>query len=116
MTKKILIVADAPGPAEFIALALPFLKHQKDFDFSVVTVNNSSSQVLKEYNPRLCSDEAEAKILYQEFKPDILVVAMSSLANGPFVNVAFTKLAHEDNKKIICFQDFWANHRFHHSW
>jgi len=112
MSKKTLIVVDAPGPAEFIAPALPFLKNQKDFDFSIVTVNNSSSQVLKEYNSRLCSNEAEAEILYQEIKPDILVVAMSSLANGPFVNSAFTKLTHQDDKKIICFQDFWANHRW----
>ncbi len=109
--KKILIAVDAPGPAEFIAPVLPLLKNS-ELDLKIVTVKDSPTKILEKYNPLRCDTEADAEKIYQEFNPDVLLVATSSLQFGPFVNKKFTELAHHDKKQIICFQDFWGNHRW----
>jgi hypothetical protein len=112
--KKIMIVVDAPGPAEFIESVIPLL--QKKSELLVVTVNTAAEaayKVLKKYKPLRCDREKDAEAIFNNFNPDILAVATSSLVLGPYSNGRFTELAHKSNKKIICFQDFWANHRWH---
>ena len=111
--KKIMVVVDAPGPAEFIETVIPLLA--KKSELLIVTINtkaNAAYNVLKKYNPLRCDREEDAEKFYKDFDPDILAVAMSSLVLGPYVNNRFTELAHASGKKIICFQDFWANHRW----
>lgn len=116
MTKKILIVVDAPGPAEFILPVIPLLNARSDmghgYELKIVTVKDSPTRILKKYKPIQCDTEAEAEKIYEKFQPDFLIIAMSSLVLGPYINLQFTKLAHEDKKPIISFQDFWANHRW----
>lgn len=114
---KILIVVDAPGPAEFIFPVMPLL--QKNNGILLVTVDQptqAAHKILQKYNPTSCSSEEEAEPIYQKFNPDILLVGMSSLVLGPYVNKKFAELAHADGKKIISFQDFWANHRWPMNW
>lgn len=106
---KILIVVDAPGPAEFILPVIPLLK--KKHEVSLITVLESPTKILASHNPRRINSETEAARAYAEINPDILLVAMSSLVLGPYVNQKITELAHADKKRIICFQDYWANHR-----
>ncbi|GEM_PF-1508389 len=108
--KKLLIVVDAPGPAEFIAPVIPLLA--KKYKIRVVTVKDSPTKILAKYKPVRCDSESEAEPIYKKFKPDALLAAISSLTLGPYVNNEFTKLARADGKKIICFQDYWANHRW----
>ncbi|TSC89541.1 MAG: hypothetical protein G01um10143_31 [Parcubacteria group bacterium Gr01-1014_3] len=105
---KILIVVDAPGPAEFI---LPVIPRLTTYNLKLITVGNSPTKILAAYKPLRIDSEAEATKIYTEINPDILLVAMSSLVLGPYVNQKITELAHADKKKIICFQDYWANHR-----
>lgn len=107
--KKILIVVDAPGPAEFIAPVIPKLK---SYSLKLVTVGESPTKVLAKYKPIRCDSESKAELIFKKFNPDVLLVAMSSLVTGPYVNPKFTELAHRDRKKIICFQDLWGNHRW----
>src|SRR3990167_9220657 len=112
--KKIMVVVDAPGPAEFIETVIPLLA--KKSELLILTINtkaNAAYNVLKKYNPLRCDREEDAEKIYNDFNPDILAVAMSSLVLGPYVNNRFTELAHAGGKKIICFQVFWANHRWH---
>ena len=103
--KKILIVVDAPGPAEFILPVIPLLK--KKHEVSLITVLASPTEILSAHNPRRIDSESEAANLpavagvYAEINPDILLVAMSSLVLGPYVNQKITELAHADKKKII---------------
>ena len=108
--QKLLIVVDAPGPAEFILPVLPLIK--KIADIRIVTVLGSPTAILAKYKPIRCDTPEEAEKIYRETPSDALLVAMSSLVTGPFVSGKFTMLAHADKKKVICFQDFWANHRF----
>lgn len=108
--KKILLVVDAPGPAEFILPVVPLLK--KKCEVSVVTVKDSPTRILGKYKPIRCDKEEDVENIYKKINPDILLVAISSLVLGPYVNNKFTELAHRDSKRIICFQDFWANHRW----
>lgn len=112
--KKILLVVDAPGPAEFIAPVLETWdkRHETRFNLKIITVRDSPTAILKQYHPLRCDSEAEAEKNYREFQPDVLLVATSSLQLGPFVNKKITELAHADKKQIICFQDFWGNHRW----
>ncbi len=107
--KKLLIVIDAPGPAEFI---LPVIPKLKTFNLQLITVGESPTKILAAYDPRRIDNETEAAGAYVEINPDTLLVAMSSLVLGPYVNQKITELAHAGKKKIICFQDYWANHRF----
>ncbi len=106
---KILIVVDAPGPADSIKPVIPLLREKAEV--LLVTVKDSPYEILKEFNPTRCDGEEGADAIYHSFNPDILFVTTSSLVLGPFVVPAFTRLAHEDHKPIICFQDYWANHR-----
>lgn len=110
MQKKILIVVDAPGPAEFIAPVIPLLK--KNANVKLATVKEPPTKILAKYDPIRCDSENEAGPIYKKFNPDVLLVAVSSLTLGPYINNKFTELAHADGKKIVCFQDFWANHRW----
>lgn len=107
--KKILIIVDAPGPAEFIKPVIPLL--QKTFKVSVVAVKESPARILAEFHPIACDVETAVTGLYHELQPDILLPATSSLTLGPFVVSEFVKCAAKDKKRIICFQDYWANHR-----
>ncbi len=108
--QQLLISVDAPGPAEFIAPVLPELK--KKYKVLLVTVKESPAAILQKFNPTRCDSEADAEPIYREFRPDILLIAMSSLVLGPYINLEFAKLGKADGKKIILFQDFWANHRW----
>lgn len=108
-----MVVVDAPGPAEFIETVIPLL--QKKSELLIVTVNtkaNAAYNVLRKFKPLRCDRVEDAEKIYKDFDPDILAVAMSSLVLGPYVNNRFTELAHKDKKKVIAFQDFWANHRW----
>lgn len=107
--KKLLIVVDAPGPAEFIGPVIPLLKY---YELKIVTVKESPTKVLAKYNPTRIDKESEAEPIYRKFDPDALLIAVSSLVTGPYVSRQFTELAHRDGKKIICFQDLWGNHRW----
>lgn len=108
--KKILVVVDAPGPAEFIAPVIPELK--KRCDVLLVTVKNSPAEILKKFKPTSCDKESEAEAIDKKFNPDLLLIAMSSLVLGPHINLKFAELGKADAKKIILFQDYWANHRW----
>lgn len=107
--KRITIVVDAPGPAEFIKPVVPLL--QKSCDVTVVTVKDSPARILAPFRPISCDAEIAVPELYRVLQCDVLMPATSSLTLGPFVVAEFTKLAAADKKKIICFQDYWANHR-----
>src|SRR3989344_5938370 len=115
--KKILVVVDAPGPAEFIESVVPLLKEKAEV--LLVTVNTSTNapyNILRKFDPLRADREKDARQIYELFNPDILAIATSSLVLGPYVNNEFTRLAHEHGIKIICFQDFWANHRWPMNW
>ncbi len=107
---KLLIVVDAPGPAEFIAPVIPLIK--KFAKVQAITVKESPTKILAKYKPIRVDEEAQAEPAYRAFQPDALLIAMSSLTTGPYVNNKFTNLAAEESTPIICFQDFWANHRW----
>ena len=107
--EKVLIVVDAPGPAEFIFPVIPFLKGYK---IKIVTVKDSPTKVLEKYKPVRIDRENEAKLIYRDFNPGALLIAVSSLVSGPYIVRQFTELAYRDGKKIICFQDIWGNHRW----
>lgn len=111
--QKILIAVDAPGPAEFIEPVLPLLTNwnKQQVIWKIIVVKESPAKILASYNPLRCDTEIEAEKIYKEFNPDILLVATSSLEFGPFVIKKLTEFAHADRKQIICFQDFWGNHR-----
>lgn len=109
MIAKLLIVVDAPGPAEFIEPVIPLLK--KKFEVQVVAVGESPWKILERHNPFHCNHGEDAEPMYRKFSPDALLVAMSSLVIGPYVNKRFTEIAHADGKKVVAFQDYWANHR-----
>ncbi|MBI2056280.1 MAG: CDP-glycerol glycerophosphotransferase family protein [Candidatus Sungbacteria bacterium] len=111
--KKLLIVADSPGSAEFIAPVIPLL--QKKTKIVVVTVNTSTEApytILKKYKPLRCDHEKDAEALFRKIKPDILLAGTSSLIPGPFVNNCFIRLMHREQKPVLVFQDYWANHRW----
>ncbi len=108
--KKLLIVVDAPGTAEFIAPVIPLIKGSAKIQ--LVTVKESPTKILERFKPIRCDQESGAAAIYKKFSPDILLVAISSLVTGPYVNNKFTELAHSAGAKIICFQDIWANHRW----
>ncbi len=108
--KRILIVTDAPGPAEFIAPVIPFIK--KYTEISVATVKESPTKILALYNPERCDNVEEADKIYKKIRPDALIIGVSSLITGPYVTNRFIDLAAKESRPIICFQDFWANHRW----
>ncbi len=117
MTKKILIAVDAPGPAAFIAPVIPLLKEERGkgkvvSELRIITVKESPTKVLKKYQPLQCDSKREAEKIYRNFNPDILLTAPSLLELGPFVIGHLNKLARQNQKRIIGFQDFWANHRW----
>ena len=115
--KKILVVVDAPGPEEFIKSVVPLLKKKAEvFLDTVKTSTNAPYNILCKFDPLRADREKDARQIYELFYPDILAVATSSLVLGPYVNNEFTRLAHEHGIKIICFQDFWANHRWPMNW
>ena len=106
-------MVDAPGPAEFIEMAIPLLKQKSEVE--IAAVKNSPYEVLRKFKPQRCDTQAEAELLYKKFAPDLLVTAVSSLITEPLekhVLFHFTNFANADKKPIICFQDFWANHRW----
>ncbi len=105
-----MLVTDAPGPAEMIYPAVPLLK--KKSELQIVLVKEAPAKVLGKYKHLRCDKESGAEAIYKKFNPDIFVVSTSSLVLGPYVANKFTMLAHKDKKPVICFQDFWANHRW----
>ena len=107
--KKVLCIADAPGPAEFLAPVIPYMV--REAVVRVVAVGTARS-VLKAFDPVICDDESQVSRIFMEFKPDLIVSAISSLAHGPYVNNAFIKLAHEQGVPVISLQDYWGNHRW----
>lgn len=103
-----LCIADAPGPAEMLAPIIPILK--KDFEVHVVAVGTATN-ILQPLGAITCDNELLVNNIYEEIKPDMLVSAISSLTNGPYINNAFMRIAHENNMPVICLQDIWGNHR-----
>ncbi|MDP3770233.1 MAG: hypothetical protein U1A25_03280 [Candidatus Sungbacteria bacterium] len=110
--KKILCVADAPGPAEFLAPVIPLLCAHHDT--SVVAVG-TAMDILGQYQPRRCNDEGQASEIYADINPDYVVSAISSLTHGPYVNNRLIAAAYENGVPVICLQDYWANHRVPHN-
>lgn len=110
--KKILCIADAPGPAEFLAPVIPLLRAHADT--SIVAVG-TAMDILEEYKPIRCDDEVCADKVCADINPDFLVSAISSLTHGPYVNNRFIELAHAHGIPIVCLQDYWANHRWPHN-
>lgn len=111
--KKVLIITDSPGSADFIAPVIPLL--QKKVKLSVVTINTAAEapyQILKKYKPLRCDSEKDAENLFRKIKPDFLLAGTSSLVLGPYVNNHFIRFASEAKKPVIVFQDYWANHRW----
>ena len=105
---KILCIADAPGPAEFLAPVIPLLS--KDNDVKIVAVGTAMS-VLGPLGAIRCDDESAVADVFANIKPDLLVSAISSLTHGPYVNNAFLQISRERNVPVICLQDIWGNHR-----
>ena len=105
---KILCIADAPGPAEFLAPVISLLL--KDNDVSIVAVGTAMS-VLEPFGAIRCDDESAVADMLAKIKPDLVVSAISSLTHGPYVNNAFLQIARERNVPVICLQDIWGNHR-----
>ena len=105
---KILCIADAPGPAEFLAPVIPLLL--KGNDVSIVAVGTAMS-VLEPLGAMRCDNESAVVDVFVNSKPDFLVSAISSLTHGPYVNNAFLEIARERNVPVICLQDIWGNHR-----
>ncbi|MEK7083498.1 MAG: hypothetical protein AAB972_04950 [Patescibacteria group bacterium] len=106
--KKILYIADAPGPAEMLAPVIPILK--KDFEAHIIAVGTAMN-ILQPLGAMACDDELLADTVYKKIKPDILVSAISSLTYGPHVNNTLVRIAYENNIPIISLQDIWGNHR-----
>ncbi|MEK9186556.1 MAG: CDP-glycerol glycerophosphotransferase family protein [Patescibacteria group bacterium] len=116
---RLLIAVDAPGPAEFIRPVIGLLKSNhrysgasKRHEIKIVTVKDSPTKILAKFRPTRCDSEKEAEKIYKKFRPDALIIAMSSLVLGPHVNLKFSELANKGKKTVIGFQDFWANHRW----
>ncbi len=107
--KIILCIADAPGPAEFLAPVIPLLKG--DGDVHVIAVASAKS-VLKQMGAVECNDESYAGVLFETIKPGLVVLAISSLTNGPYVNNKIVQLAYDNNTPVICLQDTWGNQRW----
>ena len=107
--KCVLFIVDAPGPAEFIAPVIPLLKGE--LEIHLLSVKSSPTEILQQHNPTRCDTERAAERYYTELKPEVLVTGMSSLLLGPFVVRRLTELAERDHVPILCFQDYWANHR-----
>ena len=105
---KILIVVDAPGPAKALIEVLPLLEKY----LLILTIKESPTKILEKFNPIRCDSNEEAEKKYREFNPDLVFIAISSLVLGPYVNLHVAELAKKDGKKVICFQDVWANHRW----
>lgn len=106
--KIIMCIADAPGPAEFLAPVIELLT--KDAHVIIIAVGTAMN-ILKPLGAIACDDEMQAGNIFAQIKPDMLVSAISSLTNGPYVNNRFIKLAHENKIPIISLQDIWGNHR-----
>ncbi len=107
---KLLLVVDAPGPAEFIAPVIPLL--QKSYELALVAVKDSPAKILASFTPQRCDREDDAAGIWRARQPNALIAGMSSLAQGPYAVKRFTELAHAEKKPVICFQDYWANHRW----
>src|SRR3989344_889551 len=101
--EKVLIVVDAPGPAEFIFPVIPFLKGYK---IKIVTVKDSPTKVLEKYKPVRIDRENEAKLIYRDFNPGALLIAVSSLVSGPYIVRQFTELAYRDKEENHLFSRY----------
>lgn len=106
--KKICCIADAPGPAEFLAPVIPLLA--QDHDVSVIGIG-TAIPLLKSQGVIACDDESAVKDCYEKIAPDMLISAISSLTHGPYINNLFIEKAHQERIPIILLQDCWGNHR-----
>ena len=107
--KIILCIADAPGPAEMLAPVIPLLG--KDCEVRVVAVGTAMS-ILEPLGAILCNDISAAQDVFEQSKPDLLVSAISSLAQGPYINNTFVQMGHTYGIPVISLQDIWGNHRW----
>lgn len=105
--KTILCIADAPGPAEFLAPVVPLFTK----DAEVIIAVGTAMSILKPFGAIACDDEVQVDDIFAQIKPNVLVSAISSLTSGPYVNNRFIKLAREGNIPVISLQDIWGNHR-----
>ncbi len=110
--KKILCVADAPGPAEFLLPVLPLLKEKAEV---VVLGYGKAFEVLQGAGALEVKTEEEGIEVYKKFNPGILVEAISSLTKGPFIINKLIERAHAESVPVVCLQDIWANHRWPHN-
>ena len=107
--KKLCILADSPGSAEFIFPVIPRLMGR--FECHIITVKDPPTRVLSAYHPIRVEDEKEAERVFEIFKPDALCIGTSSLIFGPFVAKTLVRNATFKKLPIVCYQDYWANHR-----
>ena len=107
--KRILCIADAPGPAEFLLSVIPLL--QERYAASIIAVG-TADRVFANIPHQIANDEATGERMYRDAGPDLLVVAISSLIDGPYVNNRLIECAATDSVPTICLEDFWANHRW----
>lgn len=105
--KRIICIADAPGPAEFLLPVAPLLG---EFDTTIVAVEKANN-VFEGISHLDCPNEETAEQIYKKIKPGLLVAAISSLEDSR-VNNKFIELAYAGGIPIVCLQDFWANHRW----
>lgn len=110
--KKILCIADAPGPAEFLFPVVPLIRGKAEV---AVLAYGRAVEVLAKVGGREVKTESEAIQVFADFNPDILVVSISSLPQGPYINNKLIAKAHENNLPVICLQDILGNHRWPHN-
>ncbi len=109
---KILCIADAPGPAEMMLPVLSLLKNNAEV---LVLAYGKAFEVLASSGAKEIKTVEEAVTEFENFKPDILVDAISSLTTGPYIQNTLIKKASDENVKVVCLQDIWGNHRWKHN-
>ena len=112
MRKKILCIADAPGPVEFLAPVIPLFV--RTHEVAVVGVQ-TAMHVLASNGAIECNDEMLVEDVYEKICPDLLISAISSLTHGPYVNNKFIEIAYRHHIPVISLQDYWGNHRAPHN-
>ncbi len=109
---KIICIADTPGPAEMMFPILSLLKKRAEV---LVLAYGKAFEVLSSFGAVEIKTVEEAISEFEKFKPEILVDAISSLTNGPYIQNILIEKASREKVKIVCLQDIWANHRWIHN-
>jgi hypothetical protein len=107
--KKLLVIADSPGPADSLLSLLPLLDDKVSLQVFAV---GKPCDILKQ-NAVICLnslDEAKRELVL--FCPDAVLHTVISLLHGPFIANDLVRAARQKGLPIMMFQDFWANHRW----